>query len=514
MMNIQQDPYVILGISRAATAEEIKDAYNQLLKRLHPNHNKYAAAAQQMQAINDAYNLLMDPVHRRRYDEKASAQQREQQEQGAYFHMRLTPSKRTIIPLPETQVIYLLVDIVAPQEGLKLMEEHHTPLNLTLIIDHSKSMEDEGRMNKVKAAAQTIITELAADDIISVVAFNDRATVIVPAQRAEDKMALRARVSMIQPRGGTEIFQGLNAGYQQNRQYLDPQKANHIILLTDGRTFGDEESCIELAQKAAEEGISISAMGLGTDWNDEFLDNLASITGGASTFIRSVNMVSEFMDESVRNLSNAFAERVQLLVAPEPDVELEMAFKLAPHPQPLPYEDGIIPLASLQGQRHISVLLQFQIPAEQSTGFRNVARISANGDLMQHNAQTYSAFGEVLVDVATQPAQKEAPPNAIVDALSKYTLYQIQEKAQQAMERGDYEEATRRLEYLSTRLLELGETELGMQAQAEAQHIAQTRDFSDEGVKKTIKYSTRALMRPGAVKDGITAMFTKRFADD
>ncbi|MCA9914761.1 MAG: DnaJ domain-containing protein, partial [Anaerolineae bacterium] len=263
MTNIQSDPYVILGITRSATPEEIKDAYNQLLKRLHPNHNKYPAAAQQMQAINDAYNLLMDPVHRRRYDDKSPAQQQEQQEKGAYFHMRLTPSKRTIIPLPETQVIYVLVDVIAPQEGLKLMEEHHTPLNLTLIIDHSKSMEDEGRMNKVKAAAQTIITELAPDDIISVVAFNDRATVIVPAQRAEDKMALRARVSMIQPRGGTEIFQGLNAGYQQNRQFLDPQKANHIILLTDGRTFGDEQSCIELAQKAATEGISISAMGLG-----------------------------------------------------------------------------------------------------------------------------------------------------------------------------------------------------------------------------------------------------------
>jgi Ca-activated chloride channel family protein len=514
MMNTKHDPYMILGIARSATTETIKEAYNQLLQRLHPNQNKYKAAAEQMHAINDAYNLLMDPVHRRRYDEKANAMLEEQKQTGAYFHMRLTPSKRSIIPLPETQVVYLLVDIAAPQEGLKQLEEHNTPLNLTLIIDHSKSMEDEGRMNKVKAAAQTIITELAPDDVISVVAFNDRATVIIPAQTAQDKMALRARVSMIQPRGGTEIFQGLEAGYQQNRQYLDPQKANHIILLTDGRTYGDEDRCIELARKAAAEGMSISAMGLGTDWNDEFLDEIASITGGASTFIHSVNMVSEFMDEQVRNLSNAFAERVQLLVAPDPDVELEMAFKLAPHPQPLPHENGIIPLASLQGQRPISVLLQFQLLAEQATGFRNLARIAGMGDLMQQNARSYLTVGDLVVDVATQPTQAEAPPNAIVDALSKLTLYRMQEKAQEAIARGDYEEATRRLEYLSTRLLEMGEQQLGMQAQAEAQHIAQTRDFSDESVKKSIKYSTRALIEPGAVKDGITAMFTKRFADD
>ncbi len=514
MMNIQYDPYIILGLSRNATTEEIKDTYNELLRRLHPNQNKYKAAAEQMHAINDAYNLLMDPVHRRRYDEKATERMEQQKKSGAYFHMRLTPSKRTIIPLPETQVVYLLVDIAAPQEGLKLLEEHNTPLNLTLIIDHSKSMEDEGRMNKVKAAAQTIISELNPDDIISVVSFNDRATVIIPAQTAQDKMALRARVSMIHPRGSTEIFRGLEAGYQQNRQYLDPKKANHIILLTDGRTYGDEDDCLELARKAAAEGISISAMGLGTDWNDAFLDEMASITGGASTFIQSVNMVSEFMDESVRNLTNAFAERMQLLVAPDPDVELEMAFKLAPHPQPLPHENGVIPLASLQGQRHISVLLQFQLLAEQATGFRNLARVAASGDLMQHSAQPYMTVGDLVVDVATQTTQAEAPPNAIVDALSKLTLYRIQEKAQEAIENKDYEEATRRLEFLSTRLLEMGEKQLSMQAKMEAQHIAQTRDFSDEGAKKSIKYSTRALITPGAVKDGITAMFTKRFADD
>lgn len=514
MMNTKHDPYMILGVSRGATTEDIKHAYNELLQRLHPNQNKYRAAAEQMHAINDAYNLLMDPVHRRRYDEKASQQLEDQKQNGAYFHMRLTPSKRTIIPLPETQVVYVLVDIAAPQEGLKLLEEHNTPLNLTLIIDHSKSMEDEDRMNKVKAAAQEIIRELAEDDIISVVAFNDRASVPIPAQSAKDKMALRARISMIQPGGGTEIFQGLEAGYQQNRQHLDPKKANHIILLTDGRTFGDEEQCLELARKAAKDGISISAMGLGTDWNDVFLDELASITGGASTFIRSVHKVSEFMDESVRNLSNAFAERVQLLVAPDPNVELEMAFKLAPHPQPLPHEEGLIPLASLQGQRHISVILQFQLLAEQATGFRNLARIAAQGDLMQHGAQPYLTVGDLIVDVAAQPAKAEAPPNAIVDALSKLTLYRLQEKAQEAIERGDYEEATRRLEFLSTRLLELGEPQLSMQAKAEAQHIAQTRDFSNESVKKSIKYSTRALIEPGAVRDGITAMFTKRFTDE
>jgi Ca-activated chloride channel family protein len=49
---------------------------------------------------------------------------------------------------------------------------------------------------------------------------------------------------MIRAGGGTEIFQGLLAAFTEVRRNLTRSMINHIILITDGRTYGDEQSCI------------------------------------------------------------------------------------------------------------------------------------------------------------------------------------------------------------------------------------------------------------------------------
>ncbi|MFN8380141.1 MAG: VWA domain-containing protein, partial [Anaerolineae bacterium] len=73
------------------------------------------------------------------------------------------------------------------------------------------------------------------------------------------------------------------------------------------------------------------------------------------------------------------------------------------------------------------------------------------------------------------------------------TLYRMQERAQEALDKGDVRTATRRLENLATRLMEMGELELAAQAQMEAQQVSFTHSLSDVG-RKTLKYQTRSLL--------------------
>jgi len=242
-------------------------------------------------------------------------------------------------------------------------------------------------------------------------------------------------------------------------------------------------------------------MGLGNDWNDQFLDDLASKTGGNSSYINSPDAVVKFLNDQVRSLSNAFAERVRLSIAADPDVQLELAFKLSPHPQPLTAEGGQIPLGSLQKNRPISVLLQFQMPGKMNEGFRSVARMVANGDILDNQKQLFQTLSDISLEV-TREQGRDDPPSVILDALSKLTLYRLQERANDALERGDVQEATRRLENLATRLLERGEEELANQALAEARRVAHTADLSDRG-RKTLKYQTRHLLLSPGVGDGV-----------
>lgn len=507
-MDYDFDPYVMLGVGVNASDEDIKRAFRKLAQRLHPDKNPMRSANEQFQVINNAYNLLTDTNLRRKYDDVAKKKKQEQ----SYFTLRVTPSRRAILPMPDPQVVYMLAEIMASPDALSNAEQE-ARLNITLVIDQSNSMQDERRMMKVKAAAQALIQQLSPKDTLSVVSFNDWANVIVPAQVAADKNSLSARISLIQPSGGTEILKGLTEGINQNHKFLSPKVVNHVILLTDGRTYGDEEACIALAQRAKDDGISISTMGLGNDWNDKFLDQLASVTGGSSVYVRTINSVANFLDEQVRSLSNAFAERVQFSIATDNDIQLEMAFKLAPSPQSLPHDNGVITLASLQAKRPIAVLFQLQLPPAMPVGYRSIVRLVASGNILQNQASNFQAVSDLSAEVTPRPLEDDRPPAVIVEALSKLTLYRLQEKAQDAMDRGDFNEATKRLETLATRLYDIGEEGLGKQARLEAQHIKQTRQFSSDKSKLTLKYQTRSLVGTAGLEQAITSMFLKNMED-
>jgi hypothetical protein len=70
-MAAEQDPkgfYRRLGIQPSASAEEIKFAYRELAKKLHPDTNKNDNAKTLFQAISEAYGVLSDPERRASYD--------------------------------------------------------------------------------------------------------------------------------------------------------------------------------------------------------------------------------------------------------------------------------------------------------------------------------------------------------------------------------------------------------------------------------------------------------------
>lgn len=68
-MATKRDFYEVLGVSKSASAQEVKSAYRKLALEWHPDRNKAANANDKFKEINEAYAVLSDPKKKEQYDQ-------------------------------------------------------------------------------------------------------------------------------------------------------------------------------------------------------------------------------------------------------------------------------------------------------------------------------------------------------------------------------------------------------------------------------------------------------------
>lgn len=487
------DYYVILGVSQSATQDEIQEAYRKIARRYGPDSSdsrKSSGATSPFYKAQKAYAVLSDPQTRRAYD-----QRRAKLGEGAKeaLSWTITPSWSQVSTHYAEQVFYLLMEI----KPAVVARGGRLPLNLCLVLDRSTSMKG-ARMDHVKRAAHRLIDQLQDEDILSVVTFDDRPEVVLPSERGVSKAHAKAAVSTIDARGGTEILRGLRAGLSEIAKQHSTQVTSHLILLTDGRTYGDDAACIREAQQAGAYHIGISTMGIGEDWNDELLDEMAAQSGGVSAYVASANQVRTFLEERVRVLGSLFAQGLQVAMRYPDGVKLENVFRAEPYVDRIPSANGEIKLGTLQADSVMSLVLELCVGQEVDDGQpREVPdplclQFELTGDVLALNHKKEKLQRDLRIPFADAELALDKTAQALVDKLGKVTLHRMQEHAWEAIERGEITAATRQLKMMATRLFDLGESQLAQAALLEAGRIAQGAQPSQKG-RKELKYGTRSL---------------------
>lgn len=483
-MKDEPNLYARLGVPLDATTREIRRAYREAARRFHPDTNTDPGETEFFLRIQQAYEIISDPKKRTEYDLTLPKDAAEKPPVEFRIHY-----SRTDIPLlNETQLIYILFELIAPKEtGL----EPVPPINSCLVVDSSTSMQGL-LMDSVKATAIEIVRSLHAQDMFGLVAFNDNAQVLAPGGIKLDHANMETAIRMLKPQGGTEIFKGLFAGVEEIKKCRRTGYINHLVLLTDGNTYGDEAKCLRLARQARDEGITISTLGIGSKWNDDFLDNLATITGGSCTYVAKPKDIDRFMKDKFYSMSKSFASQVTLNLEFDPCVELRYAFRLAPDASPvskdLPSHLGTIPKGGL-----LSFLLELSVKQIDETQDKlHLADARLTLDLPTRLVPFYNIRFDIELPVAKENISA-VPPVEIVQALSKLTLYRMQERVQEELHAGRIQEAASSMKFLATNLLARGENDLAHTVLQEASIIEENSRLSDEG-KKKIKYGTRSLL--------------------
>jgi Ca-activated chloride channel family protein len=482
------DYYAVLGVFRDASQEEIKRAYFEAAQRLHPDKNVAAGETELFLGIQQAYEVLSNPKRRNMYDATLPP---DISDNPVLKHEALL-SRPSLVKLGEPQLLYMYLEL-SPREEKETLPS--PPLNICLVLDRSTSMQGD-KMDMVKATAIQLLRSLRTEDVLSVVAFSDNAEVIIPAALNIDKKKQEGRIQMIYPSGATEIYNGLKAGYQEVRRTVDPSRVNHIILLTDGQTYGDEQECLKLAETAATQNIGISGMGIGSDWNDIFLDALASKTGGSSAYISNPKDIQRLLVEKFNALISTYADDIILEFQEQEDVKINYAFRLQPDGCSLTVEPQMH-LGPILRDTSLQVMFEFLVnPSALKTDVVTILDGSLKASITARPTPVPPIRLRLTRAVHSDPSS-EPPPTRILSALSRLTLYRMQERARTSADAGHFDTAARQLQALATHLLSKGEHALAKTALFEAENLEKMHAWSASG-NKDVKYSTRALLLGGA----------------
>ncbi len=473
----------LLGLSLDATDEEIKAAYYQAARLYHPDINQDQHSKEKFFQIQEAYNALVDTQKRREYEKKIQAN-----EEPPRSVLKKILSKKTIPLLGEKQLVYLLAEVGCESQGEK---QKTLPTEICLVIDRSTSMKGE-RLSWIKLNLIKLISHLNSDDVISIIVFSDWAEVILEPTSIAECKNIDKKLQDIDPKGATEIFKGLELGAQTILKSKTQERVKRIFLLTDGRTYGDEENCYDLGRRIYGRGVSIFGLGFGSEWNDGFLDKLTALSGGNASLIRSSDELYTVIADKIGTAQTVYGQNVKLSYKLDNNVRLGYVFRLIPDASPLEIENPL-QLGNLYVGRRLLVLFEFIVePIKKDAKIINILDGKVTMDVITHKINTERHLVNVTKPV-TMDFDDEPPPASILNAISKLTLYKIQEKARKELDRNENNSASKTLEYLAAHLTEQGEKSLANTVMLEAESISRTGHYSQEGDKR-IKYGTRSLL--------------------
>ena len=266
--------------------------------------------------------------------------------------------------------------------------EKRTPVNVAFVIDRSGSMTG-ARIAQAREAAILAINRLNPDDIASVVVFDNRSDVLIPAQRVTDPAMFTDRIQRIAVGGSTAIHDGVLRGRDEVLRNMDSHRLNRIVLLSDGQAnVGPSriEDFIRLGSTLMVEGVSVSTIGLGLDYNEDLMLELARASDGNHAFARDPSDLINIFNREFNDVLASCAQTVSI------DIELKAGVRAVRALS----RDGTIAGAKAQfrmnqvyaGTEHY-VLLEVEldkglaVPGEQDLGIVKVAYTQAKSGTQQ-----------------------------------------------------------------------------------------------------------------------------------
>lgn len=292
------------------------------------------------------------------------------------------------------------------------------PVNVAIVLDRSGSMQGP-KMVSAKAAARQAVDRLSDDDIVSIVAYDSGVEVVVPATKARDKESIRRGIDRLVPNGNTALFAGVSRGAEELSKFLVAERVNRLVLLSDGLANVGPASPAELevlGRRLGHQGVSVTTLGLGLDYNEDLMARLAKASDGNHAFVERTEELARFFELEFGELASVVAQDVT--------VEIDCAEGVRPvrvlgRPADIVGQRVTARLNQLAGGHEKYVLLEVEVTAGTPAPGVELARVTvSHRDLATGERHTHKQ--QVKVDKVADKAEvaRRVDQSVMVEAVT------------------------------------------------------------------------------------------------
>jgi Ca-activated chloride channel homolog len=418
-------------------------------------------------------------------------------------------SSEHVLSSAENFVLYVLLEAVArgaggPGGGSRL------PLNLGVVIDRSGSMYDERRLEFVTEAVKFLADNLTADDKVSIVAFADRAKVLITPEAARDKSAVKRAIDdidLLDIGGGTQMALGMKAAIDEVKKNLSSDRLNRVLVLTDGQTY-EETACIDLVEKNRHE-ISFSTMGVGVEFNEKLLQRLAQDSNGKYHFIGDPAEIPGIFEDELEGLRSVSLRNGRIEVTLSQGVQVREAFRASPEiyvlGTPLVGEDRKISyeIGDLQAGVPGSVLLTLVLPPRKPGQVR-VLQSTFHYEVPGGSEKTVEC--DLTVDYTLDRTLTSKRNGRVMNLVDQVSIAKLQAKAEEELKIGNVDRATRLLGNALQGTQRMGNVKATQALSGLIDQIKKTQTLQTKAAKTTLLQAQAVVRKtqmldPDALKD-------------
>lgn len=297
------------------------------------------------------------------------------QKGGSYIKAQLELDQ---IAAPAEQIVerHLVITVETP-DTVPAEEQVDTasgrePLHFVAVLDTSASMLGN-KIHAAKEAVRQAMHRLVDGDVFSLVTFATDVRCLLEARRVDAgfRRVVESGLQEIWTEGNTALCGGLELGVQKVLAHLE--KTNLVLLLSDGQANvgeTDVEAVGRRAMDARSKGVTVSTLGVGSDYNEAMMAEIAIEGGGRFYHIAKASQIAAYLTGELGEIVSLAARNATLTL------NLPVGTGVQPLSAAYPVQGHAISLGDIPAATTLEVIVRVLLPPQPAG-----SRLPINGAL-------------------------------------------------------------------------------------------------------------------------------------